>query len=71
MINIGVLIFAIAEYCATILPKGIVMADRSDRIAHDLPEFDATMRRLVRVPKGEVVDKREPKRAKGKSNKNH
>jgi hypothetical protein len=45
------------------------MPDKSDRIAEDIPEFDAAMRRLIRVPKGEVVGKR-PKRAKGKHHKN-
>ena len=43
----------------------------ASRVSHDIPEFDAVMRRLVRVP-GEVVGEAgEPKRAKGKSHKNH
>jgi hypothetical protein len=43
------------------------MSNKSDQISHDIPDFDATMRRLVRVPKSEV--KGEGKRSKEKKRK--
>ena len=39
------------------------MSDRPDRIAHDLPDFDAAMRKLVRVPK-KVVERAEKRKDK-------
>ena len=39
------------------------MADKFDRIHHDLPDFDAAMRKLVRVPK-KVVERAEKRKEK-------
>ena len=41
-----------------------MMDDKSHRISRDLPDFDATMRRLVRVPKSEVKGAGKPHKEK-------
>jgi hypothetical protein len=39
------------------------MAEKYDQIRHDLPDFDAAMRKLVRVPK-KVVERAEKRKEK-------